>query len=182
MIKQITSLLLILTLSLNFAGAADKNLTNAGDVMQILIPLSAFGIATHKQDQEGQKEFFQSFALNTATIFGLKYSLHDTKLDKRPNGGGHSFPSGHAGAAFSGAFFLQKRYGINYGSPAIAMAGFTGYTRTKGRYNHFRDVLGASVIAFGVNHFLVSERESKKQKVKTNLKIKGTTLNLEMSF
>ncbi len=178
MIKKIICLLLIL--QLNFALA--KNLTTAGDLTQVLIPLSAFAIATNKQDQEGQKEFFQSFALNTAIVFGLKYSLSDTKLDKRPNGGGRSFPSAHSGAAFSGAFFLQKRYGASYGIPALVAASFTGYTRTKGRYSHFRDILGAGLIAFGVNHLLVLEYEQKKPKVKTDVKIKGTTLNLEMSF
>ena len=44
-------------------------------------------------------------------------------------------------SAFGGAFFLQKRYGIMYGAPAIALAAFTGYTRTKGDYHHWRDVI-----------------------------------------
>jgi membrane-associated phospholipid phosphatase len=152
--------LIIALLILQTSNAlAKSNLTAAGDITQIALPLSAFGMATYRGDEEGQKEFAKSFVVNLGLTYALKYGLRNTDLDKRPNGGKHSFPSGHSAAAFQGAFFIQKRYGSEYGVPAIALAGFTGYTRVRGDYHHWRDVVGGAALAYGVNHFLVTKYE-----------------------
>ena len=185
MIKKLLLLssISILSLQSTYAFAAKSSLTTAGDVTQVLVPLTAIGIATYKGDTEGQKEFLKSFAVNTAMIFALKYSLRNTEWGTRPNGGKHSFPSGHAAAAFQGAFFLQNRYGIEYGAPAMAVAGFTGYTRVKGKYHHWRDVIGGTALAFGVNHFLVSRYEDEKVvQVSTNVGRNTAMLGMQVNF
>ena len=41
---------------------------------------------------------------------------------ERPNGGSHSFPSGHTATAFTGAELLRREYGKEY--PYIAVAGY----------------------------------------------------------
>ena len=74
--------------------------------------------------------------------FALKYSIDE----KRPNGGSHSFPSGHASVAFSGASFLQKRYGWNYGIPAYIVALFVGYSRIESDNHYLHDVLAGAAI------------------------------------
>ncbi len=140
---------------------ARSNLTTAGDILQIAIPVVAFGTTFYKDDVEGEKEFVKSFLVNTAITHSLKFALKDTEWGKRPNGKHHSFPSGHASSAFQGGFFLQKRYGSDYGAPAIALASLTGYSRVQGNYHHWRDVIGGAAIAFGVNYFLVEEYQDK---------------------
>lgn len=165
MIKKI--ILITFCSSLGANCFARSSLTVAGDITQILVPLGALGIATYKGDKEGQKEFAKSFLTTMAVTYALKYSLKDTKWGERPNGGTHSFPSGHTAAAGSGAFFLNTRYGLAYGAPAIALTAFTGYTRVKGDYHHWRDVIGGTVIAFGANYFFVTKYQDKVQ-VSTN--------------
>ena len=159
---------------------ANSNLTTSGDILQIAIPVAAFGTTFYKDDDEGKREFIKSFLVNTAITHGLKFALRNTELDDRPNGGHHSFPSGHASSAFQGAFFLQKRYGAEYGAPAIGLAAFTGYTRVRGDYHHWRDVIGGAGIAFGVNYFLVTKYE--KQQVSVDLSKDTAMLNLKMIF
>ena len=49
---------------------------------------------------------------------------------RRPNEANNlSYPSGHSVASFSGAAFLQSRYGSAWGIPAYAGAFFVGYSR-----------------------------------------------------
>jgi membrane-associated phospholipid phosphatase len=160
MIKKIILANLVVGLAIlpaTNAMAQRSSLTVAGDITQIAVPVTALGIALYKGDKEGQKEFAKSFIVNTALVYGMKYAFKDTDWGKRPNGSKYSFPSGHSAAAFSGAFFLQTRYGWEYGAPAIALAGFTGYTRVKGKYHYWRDVIGGAAIAFGANYFFVDK-------------------------
>ena len=161
---------------------ARSDLTTAGDITQIAVPLAAFGIATYKGDREGQKEFLKSFLVNTALTHALKYAFKDSDWGTRPNGGKNSFPSGHAATAFQGAFFLQTRYGYEYGLPAMAVAGFTGYTRVEGDYHHWRDVVGGAALAFGVNYFLVSKYNSEAVKLSTDISKDRAVVGVKMDF
>ncbi len=175
------SLLIIFLLVQINQAIAKSNLTQAGDITQILVPVAGIGVATYKQDKEGQKQFVKSFLVNTALLFTLKYSFKNTEWGTRPNGGKYSFPSGHSAAAFQGAFFLNRRYGLEYGAPAIAAAGFTGYTRVRGDYHHWRDVIGGAALAFGVTYFMVSKYDHLIQ-VNTDVKKNQATLDLDFNF
>lgn len=185
MIKKTTigiSLAIFTMFSATNAMAKRSSLSVAGDITQIVVPASAFGIALYKGDKEGQKEFAKSFIVNTGLMFALKYAFKDTEWGKRPNGGKYSFPSGHSAAAFSGAFFLQKRYGLEYGAPALALAGFTGYTRVKGNYHNWRDVIGGAALAFGVNHFFVSKYNKEDVNVTTNVGKNAAFVDVKMKL
>lgn len=171
--------ILIMVLQVNIALASSK-IDSSGDILQVAIPLAAFGTTFYKDDNEGKKEFVKSFLTTTAITHALKFSLKNTSLNERPNGKDYSFPSGHTASAFQGAFFLQKRYGSEYGVPAMALAGFTGYTRVRGDYHHWRDVIGATAIAFGVNYFLVSEYDA--QEISLDVTKNAAMLNFKTSF
>lgn len=160
---------------------ARSNLTLAGDITQVLVPVAGIGIATYKDDKEGQKQFIKSFIVNTGLLFALKYAFKNTEWGTRPNGGKYSFPSGHSAAAFQGAFFLNKRYGLEYGAPAMIVAGFTGYTRARGNYHHWRDVFGGAALAFGVTHFMVSKYNDKVQ-IHTDVRKDQAMLDLKVNF
>ncbi|MGB4191531.1 MAG: phosphatase PAP2 family protein [Rickettsiales bacterium] len=159
-LKLIIAIFLVSSLPIN-SVYAKSSLTTAGDILQIAIPVTALGVSYLKDDTEGEKQFIKSFVVTTGLTHALKFALKDTQLDKRPNGGHYSFPSGHSASAFQGAFFLQQRYGIEYGAPAIALAGLTGYSRVKGDYHHWRDVIGGTILAYAVNYFMVSKYEVK---------------------
>lgn len=108
------------------SAVADSRLERAGDIAQIVIPATAGVSTVLAGDAEGAGQFCKSFFGALGIAYALKYVV-----DKdRPEGHGeHSFPSGHATAAFQGAAFIEKRYGWRYGAPCYAAAVFVGWSR-----------------------------------------------------
>lgn len=178
--KSFINLSLFIFLSSSSLCHAASNLTTAGDILQIAVPVSAFGVTTYKKDGQGQKQFAISFLTTMGVTYATKLALRNSSWGKRPHGGRDSFPSGHTASAFGGAFFLQKRYGSMYGVPAIAAAAFTGYTRVKGRYHHWRDIIGATAIAGVTNYFLVTKYE--KVNLAADLDKTTAMLSLDMKL
>ena len=155
---------LILALGLNAipsVHASDEPnevVTEAGDILQFALPITA-GLATlFEPDWEGTKQFAYSFG--SAVIINSTAKFVVGKL--RPNEANfYSYPSGHTMAAFSGAGFLMERYGPIYGWPALAAAGFVGYSRVQS-YNHFADdVLAGASIGLMMNWVFVTPYEGR---------------------
>ena len=71
---------------------------------------------------------------------------------KRPNGGTRSFPSGHTSFSFAGAEFIRKEYGWGWGTPALLVAGFVGWSRVQADQHYTRDVLAGAAIGVLANH------------------------------
>ncbi len=78
-----------------------------GDILQYLLPATAAGLTLGYKDSDGGLEFGASAALTLGVNYGLKYSIDE----KRPNGGRHSFPSGHSSISFSICRFLGRCVG-----------------------------------------------------------------------
>ncbi len=72
-----------------------------------------------------------------------------------------SFPSGHASAAFSGASFIQKRYGWQYGIPAYLAASFVGYSRVEADQHYVEDVLAGAAIGI-ISTFIFADSYQEK--------------------
>jgi membrane-associated phospholipid phosphatase len=125
-----------------FSSNASDDIEFAGDVIVVILPVTAGAIALNKNDQEGALQFSKSFLTALGVTAALKYSIDA----ERPNGGSHSFPSGHTSLAFSSASFLQKRYGWDYGIPAYIAASFVGWSRIESDNHYFRDVLAGAAI------------------------------------
>lgn len=83
-----------------------------------------------------------------ATTTSLKQVVDET----RPDGGQHSFPSGHSSMAFAGAEFIRKEYGIGWGAPAYLAAGFVAWSRVEARRHYTHDVLAGAAIGILANH------------------------------
>ncbi len=88
-------------------------LEDTGDILQIALPAAAALTTLIKKDWGGSKQF----ALSYATGFVVTHSLKKIVRKERPEGRGlyDAFPSGHTTSAFSGASFIQRRYGWAYG-------------------------------------------------------------------
>ena len=80
--------------------------------------------------------------LNGVFTVGLKVAAGRT----RPDGGRHSFPSGHVSATFASATVLADHYGWKVGLPAYAFAGFIGWTRVRNNQHYLSDVVFGSAI------------------------------------
>lgn len=92
--------------------------------------------------------FAISFARMEVTTYGLKYAIDE----KRPNGKGQSFPSGHSAAAFMGAEFIRKNYGNGWGVPTYLLAGWVGYTRVESHNHYWHDVAGGALVGIASNY------------------------------
>ena len=122
--------------------------TEAGDIIQLALPVAALGATYIADDKEGRWMLVKSLTLNLAVSHTVKFTV-----DKwRPKGQNpNSFPSGHTAAAFGGASFIQTRYGYAYGIPAYALATFVGYSRIRSENHYADDVLAGASLAMMSN-------------------------------
>ncbi len=123
------------------ASAAD-GVETAGDILQFAIPATAAGLTLTHRDGQGAFQLGESIAVTVGVTYALKYTINAP----RPDGGGQSMPSGHTSLAFTGAEFMRKRYGWEYGVPAYAAASFVAYSRVEARRHHVRDVVAGAGI------------------------------------
>ncbi len=125
-------------------------LESSGDILQFALPVTAItSTFFYPSDDKPHWQFLKSYAITITSVYSLKRLINKP----RPNGGQFAFPSGHTASAFSGAAFLQRRYGWKIGLPAYLLAGFTGYTRIKARKHDIYDVLAGAGIGI-INAYL----------------------------
>ena len=132
------------TLAVSPSYADDSSsIEKAGSVVAVAIPAIAYGSTYYKDDKEGRQQFYRGFGTTVATTYALK-----AVIDKeRPNGeGDNSFPSSHASAAFQGASFIHRRYGLEYSIPAYLGAGFVAYSRLDADEHDAVDVLAGAAL------------------------------------
>jgi membrane-associated phospholipid phosphatase len=135
-------ILVFALLSVTASASANDDIEIYGDMLQIVLPSLAYGMTYYHEDSDGRYQFYRSFFSTLGITHGLKLTVDK----KRPNGGDHSFPSGHTSAAFSGASFIQRRYGWYAGAPAYLAAAFVGWSRIETEEHYPEDVLAGAGI------------------------------------
>jgi membrane-associated phospholipid phosphatase len=133
---------LFLCLTTGVEARASGGVETAGDVLQLVLPATAVGLTIGYKDGKGALQFGESAALTLGVTYGLKYTVDE----RRPNGGSHSFPSGHSSISFAAAEFMRNRYGWEYGIPSYAAAAFVAYSRVESRQHHTQDVIAGAGI------------------------------------
>ncbi len=146
-------LLMSLLSPIGTASAKEGNIERAGDILQLLIPATAYGTAFFLDDRSGMTQFYKSFLTNLGVTFALKLSINKERPNHSDN---NSFPSGHTSAAFQGAAFIQKRYGWKYAIPAYAGATFVGYSRVYARKHYLEDVVAGAVIGIVSSYYFTT--------------------------
>lgn len=142
-IKVLLFTLFLCTCTTNgYTSQHGSSLKLSGNILQIVIPATAFGTTIGLKDFKGSREFTNGFIATTLTTYGLKYAINE----RRPSREKHSFPSGHAAIAFYGSGFIQQRYGWKYAVPAYAAAIFVGYSRIKIKEHWMHDVIGGAAV------------------------------------
>ena len=145
---------LILMVLLPFYTAptqADSSIEKAGDVLAILIPGIGLGSTLfYEHGYEGTIQFAKSAATSGLVTEGLKKITHK----RRPNGDCcDSFPSGHTSAAFMGAAFIHKRYGLREAILPYIGATFVGYSRVHADKHFVEDVIGGAAIGIASSFY-----------------------------
>jgi len=141
-------------LSLSFSFSKDL-FTLYGDVFAVALPAYALAYSYHKEDKEGMIQLVESYGVSLGATYVLKYSVNE----KRPNGGKHSFPSGHTSSAFAGAWYLQRRYGNRQGVPALILASLVGASRVHAKAHYVHDVIASAILTFGVSYLIVKRAD-----------------------
>jgi len=168
-------LFLLMFFSFTKYSYADK-MESLGDVLQVLIPSIAYGTTMYMNDKEGEYQFYKSFATNAVVTYGLKYAINR----QRPNGGSHSFPSGHSSSVFQGASFLHRRYGLDYAIPAYVGATVVAYSRVYANKHYTSDVVTGAII--GVLSSFYFTTEYKKIKIEPMSIINGYGVNISYKY
>lgn len=144
--RKIITVLLGMCLCINSLFAQREAVKKSTDPLCLLPSATALALAWAKDDMDG----FKQLALSSITAIGVSYALELCVEEKRPDGtGSHAFPSTHTMAAFSGASFLQRRYGWQWGVPAYAVATYVGWGRVYGRRHNVWDVMAGAAIGIG---------------------------------
>jgi membrane-associated phospholipid phosphatase len=144
---KLTRLLLVLALPLGASALRADVVAGTGDIGAVVLPAGAAVGALIIQDHQGLGQLALAYASTMAVVYILKPAIDRT----RPDGGGQSFPSGHAASAFAGAAFLQRRYGWRFGIPAYALATYVGWSRVQADRHHPSDVVASVAIGIGAN-------------------------------
>ncbi len=126
----------------------------AGDVLEFLIPGTAFATTIGLRDYVGTTQFVTSFGTTLLTTRVIKMTVDK----ERPNGGDMSMPSGHTASAMGGASFLQRRYGVVPGLPAYVLGGFVAISRVVSDFHFVSDVIAGSAIAIGSTLIFVNRQ------------------------
>ncbi len=178
---QKTILLLLLLFHANATKAQNETITKSGDIIEYALPAIALGSTFIWNDDNTKPNWQFLKAYGTGLI--IQRSLKQIISKPRPDGSNnYSFPSGHTTSAFSGASFIQKRYGWKYGIPSYIIASFVGYSRIQAKKHDGWDVAAGALIGISTSYFFTKRYENKKIEISLNKNNEGQSLCLQYTF
>ncbi len=148
-----------ISVTLAAPASAKSGLEQYSDIASVGIPAVAALLSLAEGDSEGLKQLSLSAGTTAALTYGLKEVVNST----RPNGQPKSFPSGHTAWAFSGAAYLENRYGWRVGIPAHAFAIGVAVARVESDNHRWEDVLASAAIAELSAYVFVSKYDDQVQ-------------------
>ncbi len=137
------------------AANAQSTFEKTGDVLQIALPFAAAVCAVRLNDFG---PYAKRFAGQLVVTQGLKYALGNSKLNQRPDGSSHGFPSGHTAAAFYGASYLSHNCLHTRGQRAIAygLAIAVGASRLDSNKHNLGQVAAGALIGYYFDNVTIS--------------------------
>ena len=161
-----TLLFLILYFYTPVIFSQKTGLETSGDILQFALPATALTSSFfYKSNDKPYWQFIKSYAVTVVSVHTLKRLINKP----RPNGGKYSFPSGHTASAFSGAAFLQRRYGWKIGITAYLLASYTGYTRIKANKHDIYDVAAGAGIGILNSYIFVKPYKKSGKTLSINI-------------
>ena len=178
--------LLIVLLSIFIISPAiavrNDEITRSGDILQLVIPLSALLYSASIGDWQGVKQFGYVSGSTLGTTYALKYTVREERPYQAEGAKGHTFPSGHTSFAFAGAGYWQKRYGWQVGAPMYAAAAFVGYSRNHARMHNWLDIASGAAIGIGFNLLFTSRYGNDTAQVSAVPMYDGLMLRFDARF
>lgn len=162
--KLLYTILLILLFSYSTVGQqieisqGRKNVRISGDIFAAAIPATCLVTTLLLHDWDGLKQGALAGVTTVGISYGLKYLVDKERPDKSDK---HSFPSMHTSVSFTGAAFIQRRYGWKWGIPAYAIASYVGWSRTYAKKHDWWDVATGAALGVG-SAYLFTRPFSKK--------------------
>jgi len=127
-------------------SSSRKAVRKSGDIMAAVTPLACMTSVLVLQDWQGLKQGAFAAATTLGISYGLKYLVDKERPDKSDD---HSFPSLHTSISFTGAAFIQKRYGWKWGVPAYLVSTYVGWSRVYGKKHDWWDVAAGAALGVG---------------------------------
>lgn len=153
--------LITLYLTISYSSTTySKTIREIGDLFNVAIPSYALGLAMSESDYTGTKQWTYSVLSSQITSELLKKATKRKRPDYEEGDKRDSFPSGHTAAAFSGATFIHKRYGLKQAIIPYTMAGFVGYSRVQAKRHHKTDVIAGALISSFYNWVFVDKADN----------------------
>jgi membrane-associated phospholipid phosphatase len=153
-LRILAALLGVLLLQHACPALADSE--DVGDVLRLALPAAAYTLTFTHHDPDARPMFYKSLAMTVGSTWVLK----ETVQKERPDGtGDDAFPSGHAAAAFQGASFIHRRYGIKQAWPAYLLATYTGWTRVDSDKHDTTDVLAGAALGVASSFIFAKRRD-----------------------
>jgi membrane-associated phospholipid phosphatase len=112
---------------------------------------AAGAIAGDARLQQFGRDAAESLLVSTVLVTAIKLPVDRT----RPNGGDHSFPSGHTITAFCIAPVVTRYFGWGAGVPAYLLATVTGLARVEGNYHYLSDVFAGATLGIVIGNAVV---------------------------
>lgn len=157
-------------------------LEDTGDIIQFALPATALATTIIKKDWKGTKQFAYSYGTSILVTHSLKRIVRK----KRPEGRSlfDAFPSGHTTSAFSGASFIQCRYGWKYGKWAYLGASIVGISRMEGPdgWHDIWDVLAGATVGIGSTYIFTKPYQKQNVSVGFYSDSKHYILNFKYKF
>jgi hypothetical protein len=157
-------------------------LEDTGDILQIALPISAAAMTLIKKDYQGTKKLAFSYGTTLAVTYSLKYLTKKPRPEERNSF--DSFPSGHTSSAFSGASFIQRRYGWKYGAPAYVLATLVAISRTEAPdgYHDGWDVLAGAAVGISSTYLFTKPFQKEKMNLSLSASKDYYVLNFSYKF
>ena len=126
------------------APAHADDFETVGDVLTVVTPLGTAAYVAYLKDWPGMKVYGWTFGASMATTFALQFTTNE----ERPNGRGHSFPSGHTTAVAAPAAYTHLRYGLKKALLPLTATGVTAASRVEANQHHVHDVLASVGLSY----------------------------------
>lgn len=123
-----------------------KAIRTSGDVLVFITPAACLATTLALQDWQGLKQGALAGVSTLGVTYALKYLVKKERPDRSDQ---HSFPSMHTSVSFTGAAFIQRRYGWKWGVPAYLVSTYVGWSRVYGKKHDWWDVAAGAALGVG---------------------------------